>query len=188
MAPPTLHVYYGFPRWLEAMYGSSAWYPGWRKHMEEMLQQEGVEYHGMVDHHTIARAYASCGFYLFPSDKPETSGVNLMKAQAMGAIPITSRHPNSSMPEVCGEYDLGPPVPHGAVAIQGDASWLDDWMRSLVEAASKPPEELSEHRSKMVEWSRQAFDWATVVDTWDRHFRGLPVGGNTGSGGNVGGT
>ena len=68
--------------------------------------------------HACTRRYAASGFYVFPSDKPETSGVNLMKAQAMGAIPVTSRHPNSSMPEVCGRYDLGPRVPVGAIAIQ----------------------------------------------------------------------
>ena len=79
---PILAVYYGFPRWLEQMHGAEAWYPQWRQHMEELLRQPGVEYHGMVNHTTIAAAYATSGFYLFPSDKPETSGVNLMKAQA----------------------------------------------------------------------------------------------------------
>ena len=94
----------------------------------------------MVGQRRVAAAYAAAGFYLFPSDKPETSGVNLMKAQAMGTFPVTSRHPNSSMPEVCGRYDLGPPVPRGAVAIQSDVQWMDKWVAALVEAAvSAPP-------------------------------------------------
>ena len=148
---PELAVYYGFPRWLELMYGGNDWYRGWKRHMEALLQQEGVIYHGMVDHHTIAKAYAASGFYLFPSDKPETSGVNLMKAQAMGAFPVTSRHPNSSMPEVCGEHDLGPAVPEGAVAIQSDSRWLDAWQTSLLEAATTPPSKFVVKRSRMVE-------------------------------------
>ena len=49
--------------------------------MHALLKQEGVEYYGMVNASTIAAAYAASGFYVFPSDKPETSGVNLMKAQ-----------------------------------------------------------------------------------------------------------
>ena len=79
---PRLAIYYGFPRWLEQMHGAEGWYGPWRAHMEGLLRQPGVEYYGMVNHSTIAAAYASSGFYLFPSDKPETSGVNLMKAQA----------------------------------------------------------------------------------------------------------
>ena len=83
-------------------------------------------------------AYAQSGFYAFPSDKPETSGVNLIKAQAMGAIPVTSRQPNSSFPEVCGRYDLGPPVPEGAVNIQSDPAWFQQWVDAMVHAASTP--------------------------------------------------
>ena len=82
LGSPTLHVYYGFPRWLETMSGSQPWYAPWRGHMEELLRQPGVVNHGMVNASTINRAYAASGFYLFPTDKPETSGVNLMKAQA----------------------------------------------------------------------------------------------------------
>ena len=34
----------------------------------------------------LAEAYAQAGFYAYPSDKPETSGIALMKAQARGGI------------------------------------------------------------------------------------------------------
>ena len=88
-----------------------------------------------------------------------------MKAQAMGAIPVTSRHPNSSMPEVCGLYDMGPPVPAGAVAIQSDPSWFGRWTRALIDAASTPPEELAERRAAMIGWARDTFDWHTVTMT-----------------------
>ena len=93
----------------------------------------------------------------------------------MGAIPVTSRHPNSSMPEVCGAFDLGPTVPRGAVAIQSDPAWLDAWADALVAAAALPPRHLAAHRERMVAWSREAFDWRTVVATWDAHFLGRPL-------------
>ena len=34
----------------------------------------------------LAEAYAQAGFYAYPSDKPETSGIALMKAQACDGI------------------------------------------------------------------------------------------------------
>ena len=74
----------------------------------------------------------------------------------MGAIPVTSRHPNSSMPEVCGHFDLGPPVPRGAVAIQSDSAWLDAWADALVAAAALPAPRLAARRARMQVWSREA--------------------------------
>ena len=35
----------------------------------------------------LAAAYARAGFYAYPTDKAETSGIALMKAQACGCIP-----------------------------------------------------------------------------------------------------
>ena len=93
----------------------------------------------------------------------------------MGAIPVTSRHPNSSMPEVCGPFDLGPPVPRAAVAIQGDAAWLDAWGDALVAAAALPAARLAARRARMRAWSREAFDWRTVVSTWEAHFLDQPL-------------
>ena len=58
----------------------------WLAEMKRMLQQDGVKYFGMVDHHTLAVAYARAGFYLYPTSFPETGCVALMKAQALGAV------------------------------------------------------------------------------------------------------
>ena len=71
-------------------------------------------------------------------------------AQAMGAIPITSRHPNSSMPEVCGRYDLGPFVPEFAESIQSDRRWFGLWRDALIKAATTTPEDLVSHRQSRV--------------------------------------
>merc|ERR1711920_626330 len=84
-------------------------YYEWRREMDYMIQNyEGIIYHGMVNHTELAKAYSDAGFYLYPTTYPETSCVSLMKAQSMGAIPITSRFRYSSLPETTGEFDLGP--------------------------------------------------------------------------------
>lgn len=50
----------------------------------------------------MAEAYAENGFYVYPTETPETAPINLMKAQANGCIPITSRYPASAIPETTG--------------------------------------------------------------------------------------
>lgn len=42
------------------------------------------------------------------SHLPETGCISLLKAMAMGAIPITSRFANSTLPELTSEWDMGP--------------------------------------------------------------------------------
>ncbi len=96
----------------------------------------------------LAEAYAQAGFYAYPSDKPETSGIALMKAQACdgiplgatpgpplgatsgrplgrsqacGCVPLTSGQRASALPETCGEWDLGPAGRDGLIA--RDPEW-----------------------------------------------------------------
>ena len=81
----TLSVYYGFSKSF-MKYGKSTIpnFEQWHVTMLKMLQQQGVTYVGMVDHNTLATAYANHGFYLYPTSFPETGCVALMKALALG--------------------------------------------------------------------------------------------------------
>lgn len=88
----TLEVYYGFT---ELDRSEAAGDPSFKRWMDFMLSAlsntEGVIYHGMVGHRELAVALSRSGFYLYPTAYPETSCISLMKAQACGAVPITSR-------------------------------------------------------------------------------------------------
>ena len=83
----SLHVYYGF--WPYAMWRDQPHLVVLRDQLEPLLSQPGVQYFGMRSEGELAAAYAEAGFYAYPSDKPETSGIALMKAQACGCIPLT---------------------------------------------------------------------------------------------------
>ena len=128
-----LHVYGGFDWWWATpLYKNEPWFIEWRAVMEALLLQEGVKYWGGVGHETMAEAYAQTGFYVYPTDTPETAPINLMKAQANGCIPITSRHPASAIPETTGEFDLGPPSRLNT-SIKLDARWLAEWSTAVSE-------------------------------------------------------
>ena len=104
-----LTVYYGFtPAFVKFGEKNIPNYSAWKAKMDRLLQQDGVNYVGLVDHKTLAFGYANAGFYLYPTTFPETSCVTIMKAQALGAIPITSRFEGSALSESSGKYDLGP--------------------------------------------------------------------------------
>ena len=145
-----LTVYYGFSTSF-VKYGRSTMpnFDTWYNEMQTMLQQPGVVYVGMVDHTTLAQAYAEHGFYLYPTSFPETGCVALMKALALGAIPITSRHPHSTLPELTTEWDLGP-VGRATGDIASDSVWFDAWVTSVIEAATMEKGKIEQHRKSMM--------------------------------------
>ena len=168
-----LEVYYGFSKsFLNYCKNSMPNCDEWLKQMKTLLEQDGINYHGMADHHTLGKGYARSGFYLYPTSYPETGCVALMKAQALGAIPITSRHYDSTLPELTGDFDLGPPLTESRKTgrIDRDRDWTEAWINSVVKAATMEPEQIRAHRARMVQSARKRFLWTTVAGLWNDAF------------------
>ena len=162
----TLDVYYGF--WPYAMWNEQPHLVKLRKIIEPMLKQPGVHYHGMRSELELAAAYASAGFYAYPTDKAETSGIALMKAQACGCVPVTSGQTISALPETCGAFDLGSTGRPGYIS--QDSQWQHEYLTALITAARRPGPELSALRKKMKASARSRFNWATVAAQWTSLF------------------
>jgi glycosyltransferase involved in cell wall biosynthesis len=164
----TLAVYYGFTKAF-VTWGSSHMgrFVQWRSNIERLLEQPGVQYHGLVNHTVLAEAYAQAGFVLYPTVYPETGCVSLMKAQAMGSIPITSRYDRSTLPELCGDFDLGPITPLSTATTEGDPEWMKKWVASIIAAATT---DQTVHRQRMIATARSRFLWSRIAELWHGHF------------------
>jgi protein O-GlcNAc transferase len=134
-----------------------------------------VEYIGHVDQRTMATALAAAGFLLYPTSYSETGCVAVMKAMAMGAIPITSRNPHSVLPELTREFDLGPPARDGH-DIETDDEWLIEWA-DAVAAAVRNGSALAGHRRAMVAWARRTMTWDHIAAMWAAEFDDALGGG-----------
>lgn len=182
----TLRVYYGFSAAV-VKWGKQhvPLFDEWRAEVELLMKQDGVVLEGMVPHDALARAYAAAGFYLYPTTYPETGCVSVMKAMAMGAIPITSRHAESVVPELTNTYDLGPVVPRTAeshipvtlVSMRrpdpGDDAWRAAYAESIIDAAKRAQASgLDAHRRDMKAYARERFLWKHVAKRWEDHFLG----------------
>jgi glycosyltransferase involved in cell wall biosynthesis len=169
--------------------------------MEALGRGPRIVYHGMVGARDLARAVAAAGFYVYPCTIAEISSISLMRAQAMGAIPITSRHINSALPETSGIYDLGPPARPGLIS--DDEEWQNDFVNAVIRAVKAPRSEMDSHRrvpfhllvfccfvkcwfqlflceshslltsirTKMKSWARETFDWDRVAAQWHGVFQ-----------------
>jgi len=179
----TLEVYYGFSSsFLKHIQLTMPNQEQWVHHMHNLLKQKGVILKGMVDHPTLARAYASAGFILYPTVFPETGCVTLMKAMCMGAIPITSKFATSTLPELTQVYDLGPRPLVGGYG--QDPLWKQLWIEHVIEVALQDIEErrletivktpeprpIQKHRKEMKTWARERFLWQHVAGIWKNSF------------------
>ncbi len=190
---PKLYMYYGFSDSFK-LYARKIMnnnYDAWMEHMEKLLLQEGVVYVGMVDHDALAKGFAEAGFILYPTTFPETGCITVMKAMAQGAIPITSRFLNSTLPELTEPWDLGPsdPVPH---VVSPEAlpptEWIYTWADAVVRSAEKATHEkycsgVSKHKEEgykreIEEWralmkasARMRFTWSSIANLWSDHFK-----------------
>ncbi|KAJ1462789.1 glycosyl transferase family 41-domain-containing protein [Pelagophyceae sp. CCMP2097] len=170
----TLVVYYGFSnsfrKWGRA---NMPGYDRWEDTMHQLLGHPGVDFKGMVDHATLARGYAEAGFIVYPTTYPETGCVSVMKAMALGAIPVTSRHADSVVPELTRHWDLGPPSPRTAPSAKAndldgtaadDDRWLETYASAVVDAVLRAERgELNDHRAHMKRDSRDRFAWRHVA-------------------------
>ncbi|KAA0150319.1 hypothetical protein FNF29_05331 [Cafeteria roenbergensis] len=109
-----LEVFYGFTRgfhaYIQALMGEEA-AGQWIAQTKQMLDQPGITLRGMVSSADLATAYRRASFFAYPTAFRETGCIALVKAMALGALPITSRFPESVLPELVGDVDLGPPLP-----------------------------------------------------------------------------
>ena len=138
-----LEVFYGFSKsFMKFGKNTMPNFDAWYAEMLSMLKYDGITYVGMADHHKLATGYAKAGFYLYPTSYPETGCVALMKAQALGAIPITSRHYDSTLPELVGEFDLGPQMTQRrkSLKIDREEEWIKDWIQAVINAGKMQPE------------------------------------------------
>ncbi len=142
---PNLYVYYGFIPSFQ-LHGRKIMnnFDVWMERMEKLLQQDGIVNIGMVDHSTLAKGYAEAGFILYPTTFQETGCITIMKAMAQGAIPITSRFINSTLPDLTEPWDLGPsdPIPHTVTLdTLPPIDWIYAWADAVVSAAEKATKE-----------------------------------------------
>lgn len=129
---------------------------------------EGVHAHGMVDQRRLADAFARASFWIYPTSTPETSCITAMKAQAMGAIPITSRFANSALPQTCGPWDMGAKGLQAHVwgNADKDVEARRLFVAAVVAAVRTSRDALAEHRRQMQDWARRTYSWRRVAKQW----------------------
>ena len=86
-----LHVFYGWNTY-DKMVTMGYRSPDFKNRMLPLLSQEGVFDRGRVGQTKLARELLSSDVYAYPSNFTEISCISAMRAQACGAIPVTTNY------------------------------------------------------------------------------------------------
>lgn len=154
-----LNIYYGF-HVFDAVHRDNPARMKWKNQMMAMMQQPGIHYHGRVGHDELHKAYASAGVWAYPTDFTEISCISAMKAQALGAIPVTTTL-----------AALDETVKNG-IKLDADITLKEnqeEYVKSLVKVL-KDEDEQEKLRPEMMEWAQDYYKWENVAREWSDLF------------------
>lgn len=162
----TLDVYYGRESYDAVHKGS----PERMKWMDDMInkgkQLEGVEDHGKVSQEQINKAIFQSGVWAYPCPFPEIYCITAIKAQAGGAIPVSS---NFAALDETVQFGVKLPMKQqkeGTPLGKGDTKFLEQYKTELI-AMLKDPKRQEKIRPEMQKWARTQ-SWKNVAKQWDK--------------------
>lgn len=158
----TLHVYYGWQTF-DAANKHDPSLMDWKKNMEKKLKQKGIFWKGRVSHPVLEDAFRQSGVWPYYCTFPEISCITAMKAQMLGAIPITTDF--AAMPET---------VKYGVIVSSGNSpaknkKALKEWTKKLIDIL-RNDETTDIMRKKMIKESSQQYSWDNIADDWIKLF------------------
>lgn len=160
----TLDVYYGRGTYDTINAGN----PERLKWMDDIQQQarelDGVTDHGKVGQKDIVRHMFSSGVWAYPCPFPEIYCITAVKAQASGAIPVTSD--TAALDEMVQFGSKQAFNDFGEVDMETYKNKLIWWLQH--------PEEQEKIRLKMMDWARTN-SWQSVAEQWQKEFENVRI-------------
>lgn len=165
----TLDIYYGWQSYIDMNHNNPGNQPGgmgWMRMMQAWERKlEGVTDHGKIGHEQIIQEIFKSGIWAYPCPFPEIYSITAVKAQAGGAVPVSSNF-----------AALRETVRYGAIlpmAAQDEDTPVGHWDKESVEQYKialidmlKLPKEQEQIRPEMMHWARKQ-SWASVARAWD---------------------
>ena len=148
----------------------------WKKLITDKMQELGVVDLGRIGHTQIAKLYQEASILAYPSEFYEIDMISLSKAQASGAIPVTTDfaamggkqdvggiflHSKKGLDDWClpGQFDFG----------TKDEELNKQWIDEVVKLLKNPPSE--EERKEMRNKAMERFSWNKVVEVWNNNLK-----------------
>lgn len=164
----TLDIYYGWESFVNILKDNPD-RMAWRERMIKREKElDGVTDHGKVSHEKIVEEIFKSGIWAYPCPFPEIYCITAVKAQAGGAVPVSSNF--AALDET---VQFGTKIPMRAT--DEDAS-IGQWAKKDIETFKKAlidmlknPKKQEQIRPGMMKWARKQ-SWKKVAETWQSEF------------------
>jgi glycosyltransferase involved in cell wall biosynthesis len=146
----------------------------WKSEQIKKMQEYGIENLGRLSHSEVAQLYMQANVFLYPTEFAEIHCISAAKAQAGGAIPVTTDF--SALNETV-QYG------HKIKSNKTKDNWYennqfdfsvkdekqkDEIVKRAVEVLKNPPQE--KEREEMRNWARETFNWDKIANNWQKEF------------------
>lgn len=164
-----LEVYYGRESY-DAVHKGNPERLKWMDDMQATAKKlDGVTDHGKVSQGDIVKHIFESGVWAYPCPFPEIYCITAIKAQAGGAIPVSS---NFAALDETVQFGVKLPMEEqkeGAKIGKGDVKFLEEYKKALIDML-KHPEKQEKIRKDMMAWARTQ-SWQNVAKQWHADFQ-----------------
>lgn len=163
-----LDIYYGWGSY-DSVNKSNPERMAWKEKMLQWVEElDGVTDHGKIGHKQIAEEIFKSGVWAYPCPFPEVYCITAVKAQAGGAVPVSSNFAALKETVQFGEIlDMKAQDEKTPVG-QWDKEELEKFKVALIKVL-KDPEYQESIRLKMMTWARTQ-SWANTAGSWIEDF------------------
>jgi glycosyltransferase involved in cell wall biosynthesis len=155
-----LDIFYGWHVW-DTMYENNPEMMAEKKEIVDLMEQDGVVFHDRIGQKDILKEYAKSSILAYPSEFTEISFIGGMKAQALGAIPVTTNV--AALDET---IQFGLKV--DSKKIYTDITAQKEWVSAVIDLLKNPPTE--EQRKDMMDWAKNKLSWDKIINNWNEEF------------------
>jgi len=164
-----LDIYYGWGSY-DTVNRNNPERMAWKERMLKLEQElDGVTDHGKIGHQQIVEEIMKSGVWAYPCPFPEVYCISAVKAQAGGAVPVSSNFAALKETVKYGEIlDMKAQDEKTPIG-QWDKEELEKFKASLIKVL-KDPEYQESVRPEMQKWARTQ-SWANTAKGWDEDFQ-----------------
>jgi glycosyltransferase involved in cell wall biosynthesis len=156
-----LHWFYGWEVY-DKFHSENPERMAWKASIQELLKQPGVFEEGRVDHVTIAKKYEQAQLWLYPTEFSEIYCITADKAQAGGALPVTTK---------VGALDER--VKYGTMLDVKDIYTNEEAQKEFIDTTVeylKSPDTVELERKGMSDYALKECTWDRIATQWDSLF------------------
>lgn len=154
-----LEIFYGWNLY-DVLHANNPARMKWKAQVQGLMNQEGITERGRIGHADLGKEFATSGIWAYSCSFEEISCINGMKAQAYGAIPVTTNY--AALKET---VQHGVKVPSDITTPEGQETYKKELISML-----KDHKKQEDIRKEMMPWAQEHFLWSSVAQEWKEIF------------------